>query len=80
MTIEKEIEQEDLRELLNFSHVGLLEYSADPTAERRVGKLLTDATLRGRIKKWHHISRPLERSHLTFGDQDLEPKAAAFRT
>ena len=50
MTIEKEIEQEDLRELLNFSHVGLLEYSADPAAERRVGKLLTDATLRGRIK------------------------------
>jgi hypothetical protein len=25
-------------------------------------------------------SRPLERSHLTFGDQGLEPKAAAFRT
>ena len=50
MTIEKEIEQENLRALLKFSHAGLLEYSADPTAERRVGKLLTDVTLRGRIK------------------------------
>jgi hypothetical protein len=50
MAVEKEIEQEDLRELLDFSHVGLLEYSADPTVERRVGKFLTDATLRGRIK------------------------------
>jgi hypothetical protein len=50
MTKERKNEQEDLRALLTFSHVGLLEYSADPSAERRVGKLLTDVSLRVCIK------------------------------
>lgn len=39
-------EKDALRELLAFPHLELPEYSADIVVQRRLGRLITDASLR----------------------------------
>jgi hypothetical protein len=45
MIIQKEIELDALLELMDFPHSGLPEYSTDLVVQRRLGRLLTDASL-----------------------------------
>ena len=42
MFIKNTEDTDELRALLNFRQSGLVEYSADPYVERRVGKFLSD--------------------------------------
>ena len=42
MFIKNTEDTDELRALLNFRQSGLVEYSADPHVERRVGKFLSD--------------------------------------
>jgi hypothetical protein len=44
-------EQKDLRDLLKFPPLGLLKYSADPIAQRRVGQVLSKASMQLHIKQ-----------------------------
>ena len=44
MTIESDELCEDLRAWIKSPAVGLLEYSADPVVQRRVGKMLAKAS------------------------------------
>jgi hypothetical protein len=51
MKIKKDTEQEDLRALLKFPQIALVEYSADPFVQRRVGKNLSETATRVHIKQ-----------------------------
>jgi hypothetical protein len=42
MSIKKTEETDELRVLFNFRQTGLVEYSADPYVERRVGKFVSE--------------------------------------
>jgi hypothetical protein len=46
MTTQEQMEHDALRELMGFPYLGLPEYSTDISVQRRLGRLLTDASLR----------------------------------
>lgn len=45
MKTEEQMEHDTLRELMAFPYLGLPEYSTDLSVQRRLGRLLTDASL-----------------------------------
>ena len=45
MKTQEQMQHDALRELMAFPPLGLSEYSSDLSVQRRLGKLLTDASL-----------------------------------